>query len=244
MPFTIGEIPIGQIVDGEMVLRDVLIEGYGGQPYIQPMPTTPVRSIPTFDTQPRQTTMALGEEDGGMPRPVQPKQTGSTDWAKIAELIQQQPKPINPALIPMYPVEQTPEPIPLPGGVPGIDFFPDGLVPGIPDSDSSVVEEVIEEAVINRPQTPWDMQCKDGFHHDPKTGVCVSNMLYGNLGSKGGGGGSSSNPGGTTSDEGYCSRLCRERNRRGVYWGANGDQIWKYDNVVRGGYDDDCSDSC
>ena len=46
MPFTIGEIPIGQIVDGEMVLRDVLIEGYGGQPYTQPMPATPVLAHP------------------------------------------------------------------------------------------------------------------------------------------------------------------------------------------------------
>ena len=95
MPFTIGEIPIGNVVDGELVLRDLTISYNGQAPdnFIPPINTTPSRGVPKPKPTPQPmlppmrkpspvrggaggivrpgpTTMAMGEESPGGIRPA------------------------------------------------------------------------------------------------------------------------------------------------------------------------------
>jgi hypothetical protein len=67
MPFTIGEIPIGSVVGGELVLRDLTFD-YGMQE-LAPMPTNPPRAVVPLDPQGR----PIVSPSAGVPaRPVQP----------------------------------------------------------------------------------------------------------------------------------------------------------------------------
>ena len=247
MPFTIGEIPIGNVVDGELVLRDVTFS-YGPQvhaPILQKQPPvkhSPVRGgaggivrQPKFaPDQPRMTTMAIGEEGMSPMNPSLPGSANSYDSGRWGSLIS------GADTLPSSSIDSL---VSQNGGKTKGSMcdhnmipYPKDNPPMFKDSTSIVPEQWwYDYQAYGEPGSfdptsfdyaqPYSNPCNQTAY--VREDVVSPEKSPWDMWPRG------SEPGPTPSNPPSTP------GKRGVRWNASGDQVWRYDNQIRGGYDDE-----